>query len=127
MDDFSLSLDAIVAICNSVLKAADAAAMAYGDVRGSAFSALSEAFSFALLLISSMKAVLCKGAYELFLRYFLEQLVVLAFQNLALDIDGNEYYYGASAKDIGSKEAFKNSQKMVLFLHCLKLNKPYFD
>jgi hypothetical protein len=95
--------------------------MAYGDVRGSAFSALSEAFSFALLLTSSLKALLHKGSYELFLRYFLEQLVLLAFQNLALDMDGNEYYYGASAKDIGNKDAFRNSQKMVFCFLCFYL------
>ena len=95
-------------------------------MRGSAFSALSEAFSFALLLISNMKAVLCRRSYELLLHYLLEQLVLLAFQNLALDMDGNEYFYGASARDIGNKEAFHNSQKMVILAHvmgvCFHLN-----
>lgn len=79
------------------------------------FSAVADILSFAEIFIAEISGAFMTGLYALFLKMLLEQITELILKHLALDIDGNEYFYLEHVADIGSKTAFSSSKKKVWF------------
>ena len=61
------------------------------------------------------------GLFSFFLKLLLEKLTQLIVKNLALDIDGKEYFYAEQINNIGKADAFAKSRSQVNLFICLTI------
>jgi hypothetical protein len=67
----------------------------------------------AKLVLSDIRSQLMNGLFSFFIRLFLERVTELIVSNLALDMDGNAFYYALAIDDCGGVDANQLSQSKV--------------
>lgn len=115
-----LAVSAIGTCCKELLKSAEVVSTSWGARSTSDFCTASEILSFAEVFLPEIANNLMSGLYSFFLKLFLEQITELIMKYIALDMDGNEYFYLEHVADIGNPTAFVNSKRKV---RCTRWNK----
>lgn len=69
----------------------------------------------AKLVISDIRGQLMNGLFCFFIRLFLERVIELIVSNLALDMDGNMFFYALAIDDCSESDANKLSQQQVSY------------
>lgn len=108
-----LAATAVHALCKELVKSAESASTAHNGSVDCRFSSVADILSCVDFLVKDIGNFLMNGLFLFFLKLLLEQITELIFKFVALDMDGDEYFYLEHVSDIGNATAFKNSKKKV--------------